>query len=239
MTTADPSGSKQQYLYECDPSATEKAETADLVVLDWSGGVNPIYSDQLLGGIDLAQFDIAEGGTLADHSDQFKEMVRREVAAIFCEWPEVAVIVENGEDDGAGQFADTIVHITHEVRPDGKMDIGQGEYDPCNGQNDNAAIVFGKRILQLGGAYSLEEWVRVFANVTAHEVGHTLGYGHVLREEREDVGRSIYVELMLDRHTMTEMRKAQRFVATQSNCPDESGDYEPVQGAMLTCGHED
>lgn len=203
------------FVSDCTDETEAPWNSVDVVLLDWTGGTNPIYPQQHFEGIDLTAFETANGETLADDAETFKELVRARIAQIYCDWPEATVIAINGEDD---QSADTIVHLTQESQPGG-MDIGEGEYDPCNRQNDNAAVIFGERLWQLGDAYTFDEWVTVFANVCAHEIAHTLGYGHVRREERTDLGRSIYVELMLDRHTMAEMRRAQRFIADQTNCP--------------------
>ncbi|MBI4717569.1 MAG: hypothetical protein HY763_07175 [Planctomycetes bacterium] len=222
---------------EC-AAGNASAKAPALVVLDWTGGRSPIYPDRDFAAIDLTSFAVSEGGTLADDAEMFHELVRLEVGKVFCDWNQVNVVLRNGEDDQEGLLADTIVHMTHEVRPDGNMDIGQGEYDPCDRQNDNAAIIFGKRIAQLGSVYSFDEWVNVFANVCAHEVAHTLGYGHIRREDRPESERSLFIELMLDRHTMTEMRRPQRFIADQTNCPDElPADTAALQGAsILACG---
>lgn len=236
-----PVGNSPLFVSDCDSQVAGKPAEASLVVIDWTGGTTAIYPDQELAGVDLTQFPVTGGGTLADHAESFQDQVSQEVARIYCDWPQVSIAVRVGEDDAEGAEADTVVYVTQETKPDGSMDIGQGEYDPCDHQNDNSAIIYGKRIVQLGAAYTYEEWVAVFSNVIAHEVGHTLGYGHIVRAERTDVGRSIFVELMLDRHTMTEMRRAQRFVADQSNCggTDDSPTLGSTQGASVvpTCSY--
>ncbi|MHC4697499.1 MAG: hypothetical protein ACYTFA_12225 [Planctomycetota bacterium] len=233
MTMRSTSADRILFVSDCGDEIGAPSRSVDAVLLDWTGGTSPIYASQPFEGLDLAVFETAEGGTLADDAERFKELVRTQVARIYCDWPEATVIAVNGEDH---QSADTIVHLTQEVRPNG-TDIGEGEYDPCNRQNDNAAIVFGERLWQLGDAYTFDEWVTVFANVCAHEIGHTLGYGHISREERTDLGHTLFVELMLDRHTMAEMRRPQRFIADQTNCPDElAAKGRPVEAVFTTHG---
>lgn len=187
----------------------------DVVLLDWTGGISQIYPRQRLAGLDLSAFETTIGGTLADDAGRFKELVRVQIAQIYYDWPEATVVIIDDEDN---RLVDTIVHLTQEIQPGEGRDIGEGEYDPCNRQNDNAAIIFGERIRQLAGRrHTFEEWVTVFANVCAHEIGHTLGYGHIVR--REAPVADPFVELMLDKHTMAEMFRAQRFIVEQTNCP--------------------
>ena len=233
----DPMTAKTLSATDCDNGARIDTGAADVVVLDWTGGTSPIYPNDYLEGVDLTAFETADDGTLADHAETFKELVRREVARIFCDWPATNVIVINGEDD---EPADTVVHLTQELQPGWGMDIGEAEYDPCNRQDDNAALVFGVRLRQLGNVYTFDEWVMVFANVSAHEIGHTFGYGHVLRDERPDVASGFCTELMLDRHTMAEMRRPQRFIADQTNCPDDFAiRSRRVDTGFVTCGAAD
>ncbi len=186
-------------------------------------------------GVDLSAFETSDGRTLGDDAGNFKELVRQEIMRIYCDRGEVSVIVRNGEDDEGP--ADTTVHLTQETPPNGGTDIGEGEYDPCNLERDNAAIVFGQRLLQLADNYSRDEWLHVFANVCAHEIGHTLGYGHLERTAQPEEGRPLFVELMLDRHTMAEMRRQQRLILDQTYCPsDPVASRRRVEGAVTTCG---
>lgn len=217
---------------ECEGLAGLSESDVDIVVLDWDGGTSPIYPDETFVGVDLSLFETADGGTLADQGEAFKELVRQRIAEIYCDSPADKIIVYNGDD--VDPF-DTVVHITHETRPNGSTDIGEGEYDPCNRQTDNAALIFGERLNQLSGAYTFDEWVNVFANVCAHEIGHTLGFGHVVRSELDSSERALFVELMLDRHTMSEMRQPHKFIVEQDNCPADANRSRRLAGEILPC----
>lgn len=213
----DVAAARVLFLDECSGTTPQQYVQADIVVLDWTGGVSPIYPDRHFSAIDLSTFPTADGGTLADDADAFEELVRRQITRTFCDWPDMHIVVRTGEDDDLS--ADTIVHLTQDVQPNQGGDIGEAEYDPCNVQHDNSAIIFGERVRRLGGKYTFDEWILVFANVCAHEVAHTLGYGHIPRGRSSDTARSLFVELMWDRHTMAEMRREQRFTVDQTNCP--------------------
>ncbi len=206
---------------KCSRLANADLSNTTLIALEWGGGTTGIYPAEVFDGLDLSMFNLQDGGTLADRAEEFEQRLTDQINQIYCDWDQANLLVLSSSD--ADKFnVDTKVLLTQGVRPDGRMDIGEAEYDPCDIQHDNDAVIFGERIRQLAGSYTFDEWVNVFANVTAHEIGHTLGYAHINRDNRPDGPNAPYVELMLDRHTMKEMRREHRFVASQSNCPGQS-----------------
>ncbi len=211
-----------------------------VVVLNWDGGKNDIYTDLTLSPIDLSLFKTDTGETLLAREASFKADVLREVESILSDVPEMNIRVVSGPSDE--KTIETTVHLSQEVSPTGRVEIGRADYDPCNRYYDDEAIIFGEQIHKLGDGYSYEEWVTLFANVTAHEVCHTLGYGHVARADYPPTERALYVELMLDQFTMSDMRRPQKLLVTQSVCPansDSGGTIaNGVNTAPCSCGHD-
>ena len=217
-------------IVDCDGAAT----ATDLVILDWSGGTSKIYPDDEFPGLDFASFETADGGTLADATEAFKDAVRREVVHILCGLPSVSVAVQN-EKDRVDADATTI-YVVHAASQAGGGQIGEGEFDPCNLQHDNSALIFGDELRDLPGPYSFDDWVLIFANVAAHEIGHTLGFNHVPRTEPSESEHVLYVELMLAGHTVDEMIRPQRFLSDETNCPDTAARSRRIDAGSLTCG---
>jgi len=215
-------------------TVTEKASLNE-VVLDWSGGDSVIFPDGEFLGLDFSAFPVEGGGTLADVESEFKEDVRAEVARILCDIAELDFRVDNGMRRDGDEV--TTVKIVQSRSPQGVSQIGQGEYDPCNVQRDNEALVFGEGLAALGGPFDYDEWVLIFANVTAHEIGHTVGFNHTARHFGGDLGRSLFVELMYAHHTVDEMLREQRVLSDDGFCPDTGASarqrFEP---GVLTCG---
>jgi hypothetical protein len=220
------------FVPECDQ--VDIAIEGELVVLDWSGGTTPLYPNNRFDALELSAFPTTDGGTLVDDSDYFKEQVRLEITNILCGSPGPKVQVRHAQD--ADEQVRTTIHYTQARPPDAGSVIGEGEYDPCNQQHDNAAVIFGEEILKQGVVNSFDEWVHIFANVTAHEIGHTLGFGHIDREAVPTSDRSLYVELMLNGHTIEELRRTQRFVIEQDNCPSDLLRFRrPIEYPIISC----
>jgi len=230
-TIGDTLANKALFVSECDGESL----ATDLVILDWSGGASKLYPRDDFPGLDFALFATTDGGTLTDDADAFQDAVRGEVVHIFCGIPSVSIAVQN--EKGRIGADVTRVYLVQAPSQAGGGQIGEGEYDPCNLQHDNSALVFGEELLKLPGPYSFDEWVTIFANVTAHEIGHTLGFPHVARSDVPDSQHALFVELMLAGHTVDEMLRPQRFLADENSCPDDAArSRRRIDPPSITCG---
>lgn len=186
------------------------------VVLAWQSGASSIHRGAELAPLDLSAFETIEGSTLSDVGFSFEERVRDGVEQVLIAAGLDVDVVANA--DGDAEY-DTVVLFTQERSARVAGRIGEAEYDPCDREAGNTAVIYGGAILDLSYPYSVSEWVTIFVNVTAHEVAHTVGFGHVSRSAVVSAGRTGVVELMLDGHTMDEMRQPQRMIAEQDSCP--------------------
>ena len=223
------SASEPLFIADCAGASTP----TDLVILEWSGGTSNIYPDDEFPGLDFASFETADGGTLADAPEVFKDAVRREVLHILCELPSLSVAVQNEKDRFDNEA--TTIYVVQAASQAGGGQIGEGEFDPCNLQHDNSALIYGDELRALPGPYSFDDWVLIFANVAAHEIGHTLGFNHVPRSEQPESEHVLYVELMLAGHTVDEMIRPQRFLSDEANCPEDAARSRRMDAGSLTC----
>jgi len=181
-----------------------------VVVLDWRCGNSMLHPNLDPEPLDFGSFFVAGGGTLADRKVEFMDAVRVRIKTIL-DGAGIAVRVEHAPTDAE---VETTVRLTQWASPAGKNEIGSAHYDPKNGRHGDEAVIFGEQIRrnerygEAAGEYTFDDWVAVFANVCSHETLHTLGYGHVPRSECPPDGSDI--EIMLDGHTMGEMRSEQR-----------------------------
>lgn len=182
------------------------------VVLDWTGGDNPLWDDGDLPPVDLAEFELAwpsRGWTLAD-VDGFREMVRAEVETVL-NGSGLHVIVEEGEQRRNA----SVVHFSQVTDPDSDTSLGRGHFDTCNLSDRDFSIVYAAKFLE-ERRLDEDEWVHVFANVAAHEIAHNLGYDHV---ELEDVPEdSEFAELMISAQTIFQRVRDQRIIVEQDTC---------------------
>lgn len=189
-----------------------------MILLQWDGGESSIFPDVKFAPFHAGDYSLPGGRTLADDEATFKNAVREQVRDILTAalGRDVRVLDESPRE---GVVA-TIVLVTGDVSPAGGSRIGEAEYDACNATDFDSAVVFGRTIARLAGGrgFDLDDWVHVFANVCAHEAAHTLGFGHISRRDIAVDAAAPYVELMLEGHTMDEMRRPQQVMVPQEPC---------------------
>lgn len=184
---------------------------SNTVVLDWTGGDNPLWAGGDLPPLDLAEFPLAwpwRGHTLADVSD-FKERVRVEVESVLTA-SGVYVTIEEGEQ----RPMVSVVHFSPVLDPNNADSLGRGHLDTCNISDQDFSIVYAAYLFETR-RLAADEWVRVFANVAAHEIAHNLGFEHV---DPDDVPDSEFTELMLASQTILQRMREQRILVEQDTC---------------------
>lgn len=222
---------------QCGGELQTDQVATDLVILKWKGGVTPLYPDQEFAPMDLAAFPMTEGGTLADWADDFRNEVLQQIRSIYCDDPDIHIRIEHAQN--APPHRATTVYFAQEVSPLYVGLIGEGHYDPCNLRHEDTAVLFAEQIRRLGSSFTFDEWVLMFANTAAHEIGHTLGFAHVDRFNNPQPQRSLYVELMLNRHTIGELIREQRFVVELTDCPDEVLRSRTLAEPTIRCSYDD
>ncbi len=199
----------------------------DVFILDFTGGTSPLW---MLGkytfpGIDFSKFITKPNGTLADVPD-FPIMVRDQIEVILLAADlgiNIEIIVReqmsyrnNVHYTMVSNLADT----------DDKTTLASAHYDICNTKHYNNSLLYCKSFSDKG-PFTIEEWINYFANLTAHEMAHNLGFGHV---DEADVPDSIYGELMTPTLSDIDGIKEQRILVEQDICPPgtESATYREI-----------
>jgi hypothetical protein len=200
------------------------AENPVVILLHWDGGETFIFPDVEFAPFNAEDYELPDGSTLAHDEASFKNAVRERIRdTLTVSLGRDVRVLDKPTREGA---VATIVLVTGDVSPAGGSRIGEAEYDACNATDFDSAVVFGRTIARLAGGreFDFDDWVQVFANVCAHEAAHTLGFGHIPRRGTTFDTGAPYVELMLEGHTMEEMRRPQRVLTPQDPC----GELEPA-----------
>ncbi len=230
-TSSDP-GARLLTASACDRSpAPEDAST--LIVLDWDGGVSPLVAGRDLSAFDVGLLNIAGPvPQVADLDSTFKQAVLARVQENLCDLDPMDVAVAIGDGDTAVDA--TVVLITGDLPPDGSKHIGQSDYDACNANPDDAALIWGGAIATRVGSATYDQWINAIANTTTHEIGHTLGFFH---PTADTFGRPLPIpadEIMQANVTVSSLLSPQRFIVEQDTCPSNpAASYRLIDSSAL------
>jgi hypothetical protein len=202
----------------CGRAPTTNREARTLIVLDWDGGPSPLDARATLSPLNPADLPIYDAIRSDADAETFKEAVRVQIETILCDLDPVDMRVITGR--ASDYPAATHVHFTLDRAPSGGRQAGQADYDPCNLYVDDTVLIWGGRIADVAGPTWLRrEWVNILANVTTHEIGHTLGFAHP-----DDIGITVDGDIarraiMMSSHTVTSLSQPQAFLIPQTTCP--------------------
>ncbi len=212
------------------PDAPAPQDAATLIVLDWDGGVSDQVPGKHLAAFNAAALNFADDSmNRSDLDAALQNAVLVRVQEILCDLRPLDVAVIAGEaDDFPGA---TIVHITGDAPTVGKH-IGQSDYDPCNDRADDSAVIWGGALASRLGPGYFEHWVNIFANTTAHEIGHTLGFTHPSEDTVARMLPNPSTEIMRSNVKPSELREPQWFLLQQETCPG----FAAGEGSYMTLG---
>lgn len=202
----------------CSRAPTTSREAHTLIILDWDGGPSPLDARTTLSPLNPMELPIYDGLASDEDAEAFKEEVRRRIETILCDLDPVDMRVITGR---AHDYpAATHVHLTLNTAPSGGRQAGQADYDPCNLYVDDTVLIWGGRIAEVAGpGWLRREWVNILANVTTHEIGHTLGFAHP-----DELGITVDADIarraiMMSFHTVASLSQPQAFLIPQTTCP--------------------
>jgi hypothetical protein len=172
-----------------------------------------------MSGLDPALLLFEESPDAQRIKEPFEESVRARIEQILCGLDPVDMRVINGRADDFPNA--TYVYITIDAAPGGSGRVGQADYDPCNlYANDVAVIWAGELLAATGPGWSRSAWVNILANVCAHEIGHTLGFGHPDTPDKP-IGPPLADQaIMVSAHTIYALAEPMEFTLSQDTCPE-------------------
>lgn len=173
-----------------------------VIVLDWTGGTRtgiadlgvrlmnlPSLPDEMPAA-DLSVFSVwpdrppfvgnpepIDGITLADFPEFRNDVRDRAQEALDKLRPQNVVVVNGEPEDYPGA---TVIWLSHTLEL-GSI-LGRAIRDDCNLFSADEGVIYLQAFTGPAIMVALrpfyESWVQIFANVTAHEIGHTLGFRH-------------------------------------------------------------